>query len=187
MRSAPATSRRSPVGGAILREMERRVVEEVAPATVDFLSYVDDLHCGIYLRGRDTRSTPDDPLEVGERVKDLLECASRTIKEVAMERGVLLAEDKEECLILRDKKGRRGRRGVVEKVKWLGVILDEELDFGPHWKYRLGKARSLFGALRGVGTSRWGMGPLSWKLAYTGMIRAVASWGVEVGWRGRRE
>ena len=72
-------------------------------------------------------------------------------------------------------------------MKWLGVILDEELDFGPHWKYRLGKARSLLGALKGVGNSRWGMGPVSWKLAYTGMIRAVASWGVEVGWRAQKE
>ena len=53
-----------------------------------------------------------------------------------------------------DKKGRRGRRGVLEKVKWLGVILDEDLDFGPYWKYKLGKARSLLGALHGVGTSR---------------------------------
>ena len=147
----------------ILREMERRVVEEVAPATVDFPSYVDDLHYGIYLRGRDTTRTPNDPVVARERVEDLLERASRTIKEVAVVRGVPLAEDKEECLILRDKKGRRGRRGVVEKVKWLGVILDEELDFGPHWKYRLGKARSLLGALRGARTSQWGMGPLDRK------------------------
>ena len=85
----------------------------------------------------------------------LLDRVSATIKEVAVERGVPLAEDKEERLVLHDRKGRHGRQGVIEKVKWLGVILDEELDFGPHWKYRLEKARSLLGALRGVGTSRW--------------------------------
>ena len=67
------------------------------------------------------------------------------------------------------------------------MILDEELNFGLHWKYGLGNARSLLGALRGVGISSWGMGPVSWRLAYTGMIRAVASWGVEVGWRAQRE
>ena len=171
----------------ILREMERRVVEEVAPVTVDFPSHVDDLHCSIYVNGSNTRRTLNDPLEARERMEDLLDHASAMIKEVAVERGVPLADDKEERLVLRDRKGRRGRQGVAEKVKWLGVILDEELDFGPHWRYRLGKAKSLLGALRRVGTSWWGMGTMSWKLAYTGMIRAVASWGVEVGWRAQRE
>ena len=31
------------------------------------------------------------------------------------------------------------------------------------------------------------MSPVSWRAAYTGMIRAVASWGVEIGWRGQKE
>ena len=31
------------------------------------------------------------------------------------------------------------------------------------------------------------MSPVSWRAAYTGMVRAVASWGVEVGWRGQKE
>ena len=38
-----------------------------------------------------------------------------------------------------------------------------------------------------MGNSAWGMSPLSWRQAYTGMIRAVAAWGVEIGWRGQRE
>ena len=109
------------------------------------------------------------------------------LKEVAAERGLPLSEDKEERLILRGGGGRRGRRGDCEKVKWLGVILDEDLDFSPHWEARVAKARNLLGALDGVGSSRWGMSPLSWRQAYTGMIRSVASSGVEVGWRGQRE
>ena len=88
----------------ILREMERRVVEEVASSSVDFPSYVDVLHCGIYMRGSGTRRTLNDPLEAPERMEDLLDRASQTIKEVAVARGVPLAEDKEERLILRDKK-----------------------------------------------------------------------------------
>ena len=58
----------------------------------------------------------------------------RTFKEVAVERGLPLTKDKEESLILREKAGRRERRGVAEKVKWLGVILDTDLDFGQHWE-----------------------------------------------------
>ena len=90
-------------------------------------------------------------------------------------------------MVLRDRQGRRGRRGTAEKVKWLGVLLDDELDFGPHWEYRIGKARKLLGAIDGVGNSAWGMSPLTWRQAYTGMIRAVAAWGVEIGWQGQRE
>ena len=43
--------------------MLMRVVEEVAPATVGFPSNVDDLHCGIYVRGSDARRTMSDPVE----------------------------------------------------------------------------------------------------------------------------
>ena len=85
---------------------------------------------------------------------DLLNRVSKTLKEVACERGLPLAEHKEERLILRDRTGRRGRCGVAEKVKWLWVILDEDLDFGQHWEYRIRKARSLLRALDGVGSSK---------------------------------
>ena len=60
-------------------------------------------------------------------------------------------------------------------MKWLGVILDEDLDFGPYWEARIAKARNLLGGLDGVGSSRWGMSPFSWRQAYTGMIHSVAS------------
>ena len=31
------------------------------------------------------------------------------------------------------------------------------------------------------------MSLVSWRAAYTGMVRAVASWGIEVGWQGQKE
>lgn len=91
-------------------------------------------------------------------------------------------------MVLRGGEGCKKRRNwLVEKVRWLGVIFDERLEFAEHWKYRIGKAVSLLGALGGVGNSRCGMSPVSWRAAYTGMIRSVASWSVEIGWRGQRE
>ena len=36
----------------ILSEMERRILEEVPGVAVEFPSYVDDLHCGLYETGR---------------------------------------------------------------------------------------------------------------------------------------
>ena len=169
----------------IVREMERRVVEEVWGVGVEFPSYIYDLHCGLYVGRRGVGDL--DAIERRERMGDLLDRVSKTLKEVAGKRGLPLAEDKEERLILRDKTGRRGRRGVAEKVKWLGVILDEDLDFGQHWEYRIRKARSLLGALDGVGYSKWGMSLLSWRQAYTGMIRSDSAWEIEVGWSGQRE
>ena len=71
----------------ILREMERQVVEEVSGVGVEFPSYVDDLHCGLYVRGRSVRGL--DAVGRKERMEDLLDKVSRTIKEVAGE-GVCL-------------------------------------------------------------------------------------------------
>ena len=168
----------------ILEKMERRVKEEVGRVDVQFPSYVDDLHCGLYDRG-----VAGDEEAKRERMQDLVARVQRVVTQVAAERRLPLAADKEESMVLKGGCGRKKRRknGLAEKVKWLGVILDDRLDFREHWRHRIGKARSLLGALSGVGNRRWGMGPVSWRGAYTGMIRAVASWGVEIGWRGQKE
>ena len=68
-------------------------------------------------------------------------------------------------------------------VKWLGVIFDDSLDFDMHWKARLAKARKALGSLSGVGASQCGMCPGGWKKAYEGMIRSIATWRTELGWR----
>ena len=90
----------------ILQEMERRIVEEVPGVGVEFCSYVDDLHCGLYVRQRGVGGL--DAIGQKERMEDLLDRVSRTIKEVAGERDLHLAEDQEERLILRDKTGAGG-------------------------------------------------------------------------------
>ena len=169
----------------ILSEMERRIVEEVPGVAVEFPSYVDNLHCGLYEPGRVVGRLG--AVERREWMEDLLDRVSVVLKEVAAEHHLPLTEDKKERLVLRNNSGRRGRRGVAEKLKWLGVIFDEDLDLGQHWEYRIRKAGSLLGAVDGVGSSKWGMSPLSWRQAYMGMVRSMALWGIEVGWRGQRE
>ena len=168
----------------ILEEVERRVKKEVGRVGVQFPSYVDDLHCGLY----DKRAAGEEE-DMRERMQDLVTRVQRVVAEVAVEQRLPLAADKEESMVLRGGCGRKKRRknGLTEKVKWLGVILDDRLDFKEHWRHWIGKARSLLGALGSVGNSRWGMSPISGRAAYTGMVRAVASWGVEIGWRGQKE
>ena len=59
--------------------------------------------------------------------------ARRVVTEVAREHGWPLATDKEESMVLRGGDGRKNRRnGLVEKMKWLGAILDERLEFAEH-------------------------------------------------------
>ena len=136
----------------ILTEMERRIREEVQGVGVEFPSYVDDLHCGLYDERASCRRLEE--VERRKGMRDLVDRVSVVLKEVAVERGLPLAEDKEERLILWGGGVRRGRRVVSEKVKWLGVILYEDLDFRAHWEARIDKARNLLGTLDGVGTSR---------------------------------
>lgn len=65
-------------------------------------------------------------------MEDLLDRVSVTLTEVASDSGLPRTDDEEECLVLQDQEGHRGRRGMGEKVKWLGVILVEDLDFSQH-------------------------------------------------------
>ena len=168
----------------VLEEMERRVKEEVGRVDVQSPSYVDDLHCGLY-----DRRVAGEEEGKRERMQDLVTRVQRVVTEVAAEQRLPLAADKAESMVLRGGCGRKKitKNGLAEKVKWLGVILDDRLDFKEHWRHRIGKAPSLLGALRSVSNSKWGMGPVIWRVAYTGMVRAVESWGVEIGWRGQKE
>ena len=169
----------------ILEEMERRVKEEVG-VEIELPSYVDDIYLGIYDTYR-SRARAHDAQADGEGVRELLIRADKVIKEVVMERGLPLEPEKEEKLVLR-KEGRRNKRNKeVEKVKWLGVILDEDLKFDLHWKGRIAKARGMLGVLNGIGNSQWGVSANSWRLAYTGMVWTIATWGAEIGCRGQAE
>ena len=80
----------------ILEEMERQVKEEVGRVDVQFPSYVDDLHCGLY----DGRAAGEDEAK-RERMQDLVVRVQRVVTEVAAERKLRLAADKEESMVLR--------------------------------------------------------------------------------------
>ena len=153
----------------ILEEMEQRIRWEVG-VDIELPSYEHDIHLRIYDYGRRGAGIQDLNGE-GEAIGELLARADRVLKEVALAKGLLLQDSKEEKLILR-KGGRkkRKRNQEIERVKWLGVILDEDLEFDIHWKGRVAIAKKMLGALNGVGNSQWGISPNIWRSAYMGMV-----------------
>ena len=167
----------------ILEEKERRIRWE-GGVNIELPSYVDDIHLGIYDHRRRGAGIQDLDGE-GEATGDLLARADCVLTELALEQGLTQEDSKEEKLILQ-KGGRkkRKRNKEMERVKGLGVILDEDLEFDIHWKGRVAMAKKMLGALNGVGHSQCGISPNSWRWAYTGMVGLIATWGAEISWGG---
>ena len=124
-----------------------------------------------------------------ENIKEVLEGVDKIVGEIAKNWNLPLEKEKHEKIVFNPKgvgSGRRKKRSEVEKVKWLGIIVDETLDFDHHWKSRIVKAKQLLGSLSSMGSSQWAISPTGWRQLYTGMIRVVALWGAELGWKGPR-
>ena len=100
---------------------------------------------------------------------------------VAAENHLPLEDTRHEQLVLR--KTKRRKSAEVKWIKWIGIIMDESLTFDKYWQACIDKARAMLGQLNGIGTSQWGISATSWRSIYTGMIRTVAMWGAELGWR----
>ena len=63
------------------------------------------------------------------------------MREIAETDGIPLEPEKEETIVFR----RKGRK--AEKVKWLGIILDSELQFQEHLIESVKRARQMLGNL----------------------------------------
>ena len=80
-------------------------------------------------------------------MKDIVDRALVILKEGAADRELPLPAEQENMRILWGGGGSSGRNGAGQKVKWLGVILDEDLDFAVHLGSRIVKPVSLCRAL----------------------------------------
>lgn len=90
-----------------------------------------------------------------ETIEELITRPDRVLQEVALERGLPLEVKKDEKLILRSNgRKKKGKNWEIERVKWLGVILNEALEVDIHWKGRIAMPRKMLGALSGVGNSQ---------------------------------
>ena len=99
-----------------------------------------------------------------KNIKEVLEGVDKIVGVIAQKWNLLLEKEKHEKIVYNQKgvgSERRKKRSEVEKVKWLGIIVDETLDFDHHWKSRIAKAKQLLGSLSSMGLSQWGISPTS--------------------------
>ena len=133
----------------IMEDLERKASVSQG-RDVEVFSYVDNIHIGVYYRS----------LREEEEQGRWVVRVDEVMGEVSKEWGMPTAPDKHERLVIRRDEGRKKRkRGEMKSVKWVGIILDEDLSFDNHWQKRVDKARNLLGALKGVGNSEWDLSP----------------------------
>ena len=120
-------------------------------------------------------------------MKETLKRINIVVNRVATQQNLPLEKEKHEEIIFNPGgrgSGRKNKRTKVENVKWLGIMIYENLEFDHHSKSRVEKAQNLLGALSGIGKSQWGISAGSWHQLYTRMGTVVALWGAQLGWRG---
>ena len=152
-----------------IHKMEVEIRKAIPGLQVEINSYVDDIVLSII--------DEDGMSDMSRIVKK----GAKIMREIAEADGIPFEKEKEETIVF----GIKGNK--LEKVKWLGIILDSKLKFQDHLEVRVKRLRQMLGNLKGLGNSAWGLNPASWRQAYTGMIRTIALWGAEVGWRGQEK
>ena len=101
-----------------------------------------------------------------ENMKEVLKGVDKVVGAVAAKWDLPLEKEKHEEIVFNQGgvgSGKRKRRSEVEKVTWLGIRVDDTLDFDHHWKSRLAKARQLLGSLCSMGSPQWGISCSSWR------------------------
>ena len=157
-------------------EIAQRAAKLPAPARVSvyLISYVDDISV-LVTSPPGWRRGP----EAASAVMEAMQQVDQDLKEAAREHGIVFAPEKEETVTFR-----AGKRSLKAKsCKVLGVQIDECLLFHHHMEYRANIARKAWGAFSRLGDMRKGLSPTSWRQLYTGMIRPMMLWGMELAWR----
>ena len=106
----------------ILKEIEATLKQELQ-TDIEILSYVDD----IVLCLLDSSGMAN--------IKELLQKANRIVNEVATNHNLPLHPSKHKKIVFnseRKRSGKRKKRMKIERVKWLGIIIDETLYFDNH-------------------------------------------------------
>ena len=110
--------------------MEQQV-SEATGLDIEVPSYVDDIMACVLDR------------EGVENMKEVLKEVDKVVGLVAAKWDLPFEKEKHEEIVFNQGgvgSGNKKKRAEVEKVKWLGIIVDDTLDFDHHWKSRLAKA-----------------------------------------------
>ena len=119
----------------ILEEMESTIIEELQ-LNIEIPSYVEEiLICVLDREGK---------MELKRELKEV----DMMVNRVATKWNLPLEKEKHEEIVFNPRgrgSGRKKKRAETERVKWLGIIIDENLEFDHHWKSRIRKGKETTG------------------------------------------
>jgi ribonuclease HI len=72
---------------------------------------------------------------------------------------------------------------LSDQLKYLGLLLDRKLNWGPHIDFRVKKSCMIYGQCRRAIGQRWGLSPKSVHWLYTMVVVPVLTYGSIVWWR----
>ena len=97
----------------------------------------------------------------------------------------IVSEELKKCGWTRDlDKDEEINFGVQGEAKWVGIHFTHDLQWKTHCDKRLNQAEAAWTCISRLGSSRCGLTPTAWRQVYTGSIRAIATYGWELGHTG---
>ena len=129
-------------------------------------SYVDDFNCT-------TEHIPQTRPRPGRQPEAIT---------VARKARTIVSEELERHGWTRDlEKDEEINFGIQGEAKWVGIHFTHNLQWKTHCAKRLNQAKAAWACISRLGNSRGGLAPTAWRQVYTGSIRAIATYGWELG------
>ena len=149
-----------------LERADIRITREITSHKIKVYSYVDDFNCT-------TKHIPTLRPRPGRQPEAIT---------VARKARSIVAEDLEHHGWTRDPdKDKEINFGVQGEAKWVGIHFTHNLSWKNHCTKRLNQAEAAWACISRLGTSRGRLAPGAWRQVYTSSIRAIATYGWELG------
>ena len=149
----------------VLEDADTQIAREFPSHHVKVYSYVDDFNC--------TAREKDTPRQRGRKPNSIT---------VARKPRNIVTKELENNGWSRDPdKDEEVNFGVAGEAKWIGITFTHDLNWKTHNNRRLNLAEAAWACISRLGTSRGGLSPTAWRQVYTSSIRAIATYGWELG------
>ena len=124
-------------------------------------------------------------------VSELIQRALDKVNRWCQENGLAVNPHKTELVLFTNKRSRKGlvlpklggvQLSLAESVKFLGVVLDNKLNWKAHVTQKCCKAVTCLSQCRRIAGPRWGATPAVMMWIYTAVVRPMLSYAASVWW-----